>query len=219
MPFAYPRPQLERAQWLSLDGRWRFRFDRERRFRHPAEIPDWPLQIEVPYPPESPASGIGERGFNPAVWYQRDFEIEAFRAGDALRLESGWSGLEENGPFWSGVWSTGDRSRIVLRIDGAPAESLLMTGNYHAPNRETRVTVNGHDLGWHALDREGPLALPPAARARELVIELEHAAPNSPGASDGRLLAFFLRQASVRQPAAPPVKQPAQEPPPVKTQP
>lgn len=148
---------------------------------------------------------------------QRDFEIDAFRAGDALRLESGWSGLEENGPFWSGVWSTGDRSRIVLRIDGAPAESLLMTGNYHAPNRETRVTVNGHDLGWHALDREGPLALPPAARARELVIELEHAAPNSPGASDGRLLAFFLRQASVRQPVAPQAGQQAEQQ--VKTQP
>lgn len=138
---------------------------------------------------------------------QRDFEIDAFRAGDVLRLESGWSGLEQNGPFWSGVWSVGERSRIVIRIDGAPAESLFLTGNYHAPNRETRVTVNGHDLGWHALDREGPLALPPAARARELVIELEHAAPRSPGASDARLLAFFLRQASVRQPVAQPTEQ------------
>jgi beta-galactosidase/beta-glucuronidase len=74
--FAYPRPQLERAHWQSLDGPWRFRFDRERRFHHPDQIDDWPLTIEVPYPPESNASGLGERGFNPAVWYQREFEID-----------------------------------------------------------------------------------------------------------------------------------------------
>lgn len=77
MRFAYPRPQLERAHWLSLDGRWRFRFDSERRFRQPQEIPDWPLVIEVPYPPESEASGIDDRGFHPACWYQREFEIDA----------------------------------------------------------------------------------------------------------------------------------------------
>ncbi len=77
MRFAYPRPQLERAHWLSLDGPWRFRFDRERRFHHPSDVTDWPSRIEVPYPPESQASGIGERGFNPACWYERDFELHA----------------------------------------------------------------------------------------------------------------------------------------------
>jgi beta-galactosidase/beta-glucuronidase len=75
--FEYPRPQLERDHWLSLDGRWRFLFDRERRHRRPADITEWPLAIEVPFPPESVTSGIGERGFNPVCWYQRDFEIDA----------------------------------------------------------------------------------------------------------------------------------------------
>ena len=83
MPFAYPRPQLERAQWQSLDGSWRFLFDRDRRLRHPADITAWPLRIEVPYPPESQASGVGERGFNPVVWYQREFEADA-RGGRVL---------------------------------------------------------------------------------------------------------------------------------------
>jgi len=77
LTFAYPRPQLEREHWLSLDGPWRFRFDRERRFRHPAEVREWPSTIQVPFPPESNASGIGERCFNPACWYQRDVEISA----------------------------------------------------------------------------------------------------------------------------------------------
>ncbi|HEX2200373.1 MAG TPA: glycoside hydrolase family 2 TIM barrel-domain containing protein [Burkholderiales bacterium] len=72
---AYPRPQLERARWQSLDGAWRFLFDDARRFRRPWDIRDWPQQIRVPYPPESQASGIGDRGFHSICWYQRDFHV------------------------------------------------------------------------------------------------------------------------------------------------
>jgi beta-galactosidase/beta-glucuronidase len=87
LPFAYPRPQLERAHWLSLDGPWRFRFDRERRLHHPDDVDHWPLTIEVPFPPESLTSGIGDRGFHPAVWYQREFEIDV--AGGRVILHFG----------------------------------------------------------------------------------------------------------------------------------
>jgi hypothetical protein len=73
LDFAYPRPQLRRADWISLNGTWRFRYDDERRFSLPTEIHEWPLDIVVPYPPESVASGIGDRGFHRACWYQRDF--------------------------------------------------------------------------------------------------------------------------------------------------
>ena len=76
MTSAYPRPQLERAHWVSLDGPWKFQFDDERRFGHPVEIADWPMQIAVPFPPESQASGVGDRGFHSVCWYQREFSIE-----------------------------------------------------------------------------------------------------------------------------------------------
>ena len=33
------------------------------------------MQIVVPFPPESTASGIGDRGFHRACWYQRDFDM------------------------------------------------------------------------------------------------------------------------------------------------
>ncbi|MFN2645549.1 MAG: glycoside hydrolase family 2 protein [Burkholderiales bacterium] len=72
----YPRPQLERASWQSLDGRWRFLYDDEKRYRRPSDIKAWPLAIEVPYPPESRRSGIGDRGFHACCWYQRDFEMQ-----------------------------------------------------------------------------------------------------------------------------------------------
>ncbi|MFL6592699.1 MAG: sugar-binding domain-containing protein [Luteimonas sp.] len=74
---AYPRPQLQRAAWTSLDGEWRFRFDNEKAFGHPSEITEWPLRIRVPFPVESQASGIGDRGFHQACWYQREFDAIA----------------------------------------------------------------------------------------------------------------------------------------------
>jgi beta-galactosidase/beta-glucuronidase len=71
----YPRPQMQRPHWMSLDGSWRFRFDDAREFTHPRDIDDWPLRITVPFPVESQASGIGDRGFHTACWYEREFEI------------------------------------------------------------------------------------------------------------------------------------------------
>lgn len=130
---------------------------------------------------------------------QRTFQLEDMRAGQAISLASGWSKLEANGPGWNGAWSIGARSRLRIRLDGGAADALIVAGNYLAPNRETRIVVNGQDLGWHALDRAGLLALPAGARATTLDIELEHAAPTAPGPGDPRLLAFFLGEISVRQ--------------------
>ena len=75
LDFAYPRPQLRRSQWTSLNGVWRFRYDDEREFSLPSDITEWPMQIVVPFPPESNASGIGDRGFHRACWYERDFDL------------------------------------------------------------------------------------------------------------------------------------------------
>lgn len=72
---AYPRPQLQRADWTPLNGTWRFFFDDERAFMAPDEITEWPREIVVPFPPESEASGIGDRGFHSVCWYQRDVEL------------------------------------------------------------------------------------------------------------------------------------------------
>ncbi|MDB5779671.1 MAG: putative b-glycosidase, Glycoside Hydrolase Family 2 [Polaromonas sp.] len=76
MDLAYPRPQLQRDQWTTLNGSWRFCFDDDRAFITPQDITDWPLTIRVPFPPESNASGIGDRGFHNTCWYQRDFDLQ-----------------------------------------------------------------------------------------------------------------------------------------------
>jgi beta-galactosidase/beta-glucuronidase len=72
---AYPRPQLQRAHWTPLNGIWRFRYDDERRLAGPQDIDRWPLEITVPFPPESNASGIGDPGFHEVCWYERDFDL------------------------------------------------------------------------------------------------------------------------------------------------
>jgi beta-galactosidase/beta-glucuronidase len=74
---AYPRPQLRRAEWLNLNGPWRFAFDDELRHRTPSDVQAWPHTIEVPFAPETRRSGIGDTGFHRACWYERDFELRA----------------------------------------------------------------------------------------------------------------------------------------------
>src|SRR5687768_2898175 len=72
----YPRPQFQRVRqpWTSLNGSWKFCFDDERRYRQPSEVTKWPQTIEVPFAPETEKSGIGDTGFHPCCWYQREFE-------------------------------------------------------------------------------------------------------------------------------------------------
>lgn len=70
----YPRPQLVRASWADLSGPWRFAVDPDDRgvaegwAQDPAEITG---EIIVPFPPESPASGIGDTAFHRVFWYRR----------------------------------------------------------------------------------------------------------------------------------------------------
>jgi beta-galactosidase/beta-glucuronidase len=73
--FEYPRPQLVRDNWTNLNGKWRFRYDDEMRCKLPRDIHDWTHEINVPFAPETRASGIGDTGFHRACWYERDFTV------------------------------------------------------------------------------------------------------------------------------------------------
>jgi beta-galactosidase/beta-glucuronidase len=72
----YPRPGLVRRSWLSLDGTWELAYDDAdeglaERWWDPGSAHAFDERIEVPFPPESPASGIGRREIHPVVWYRR----------------------------------------------------------------------------------------------------------------------------------------------------
>src|SRR3954469_23853945 len=84
----YPRPQLERADWTCLDGRWEFALDPNGCWTEPSEVP-WDRTIQVPFSPETPASGIHDTGFYCACWYRRAFDGLALRPGERLLLHFG----------------------------------------------------------------------------------------------------------------------------------
>lgn len=72
----YPRPQLRRAHWQSLNGLWRFTYDDELRCRIPSDITHWAHKILVPFAPESRKSGVHDLSFHRACWYEREFDVE-----------------------------------------------------------------------------------------------------------------------------------------------
>jgi beta-galactosidase/beta-glucuronidase len=92
-----PRPQLRRDHWRSLDGTWSFAHDdadeglAQGWYRDATALR---RVIQVPFPPESPASGIGDTAFHPVVWYSR-----TVTAGDLTAAGLG-----------------GDRDRLILHF-------------------------------------------------------------------------------------------------------
>ena len=81
----YPRPQLQRDTWISLNGSWDFAFDPDAAWTSPGSV-DWNKTIIVPFSPETAASGINETGFYRAVWYRRKFELPNLEVGQHLLL-------------------------------------------------------------------------------------------------------------------------------------
>src|SRR4051794_28146848 len=84
----HPRPQLERDEWTSLNGTWDFAFDAEARWTIPRHV-TWETTIEVPFTPETPASGIGNTGFYRACWYRRQLAMTPPENGKRLLLHFG----------------------------------------------------------------------------------------------------------------------------------
>ncbi|MFC7549557.1 glycoside hydrolase family 2 protein [Plantactinospora sp. GCM10030261] len=66
----YPRPRLVRRGWADLCGLWDFGYGVDDDRATPVGV-DFDKRIVVPFPPESPVSGIGQTGFAPVVWYRR----------------------------------------------------------------------------------------------------------------------------------------------------
>ncbi len=138
MEFAYPRPQLQRANWTSLNGPWRFRYDDERAFSHPGQLDRWPQEITVPFAPESRASGIADQGFHACCWYQRDFAcapgddrvILRFGAVDYVArvwVNGRLAVTHEGGhtPFWADITSLLDPSGtqvVTVQVDDDPQD-------------------------------------------------------------------------------------------------
>lgn len=140
----HPRPQLVRAEWTDLSGPWGFAFDDDDRgqaehWERDGAAGGFGATIQVPFPFESPASGIGDTGFHPVVWYRRVLERDELPAGERLLLHFGavdfrcavWvdgrlAGRHEGGstPFSFDITDLvdGERVTVVVRAEDDPAD-------------------------------------------------------------------------------------------------
>src|SRR5215217_2610516 len=84
----HPRPQLQRAHWESLDGRWDFALDPEGDWSLPGEV-TWDRSIVVPFAPETLLSGVAAEGFFRSCWYRRTVEIFPAQGGERIFLMFG----------------------------------------------------------------------------------------------------------------------------------
>jgi beta-galactosidase/beta-glucuronidase len=135
----YPRPQLQRAHWTSLNGVWELALDPDGRWHTPGQI-RWNAEILVPYAPETPWSGIGDTGFYRRCWYRRTFEAPRLHHGERLLLHFGavdWAATvwvngslavcHEGGytPFTADITeyiAHEGEQYIVVRVDDDPAD-------------------------------------------------------------------------------------------------
>lgn len=93
----YLRPQLMREHHFDLSGEWEFNFDDEDQGLTAGwHLGDKPLsrKIQVPFPPESKLSGIGDTSYHRVFWYRRvisaaEIAEAGFSSGNRLIIHFG----------------------------------------------------------------------------------------------------------------------------------
>jgi hypothetical protein len=101
----YPRPLLCRPGWQSLDGAWEFGYDdadtgeRDGWFA-PGAAAGFDRTITVPFPPEAPASGVGETAPHRVVWYRRGIPHEVLAAAPGTRTHVHFGAVDHRARVW-----------------------------------------------------------------------------------------------------------------------
>ena len=83
----YPRPQLRRSHWISLNGQWDFSLDPAGTLALPEVI--WDRGITVPFSPETIRSAVHDTSFYKACWYRRHVPVPQLENGERLLLHFG----------------------------------------------------------------------------------------------------------------------------------
>jgi hypothetical protein len=163
---AYPRPQLFRPAWHDLNGTWQFAFDdgnegiREKWYavhtnedqvpgRSASVVSLSTRDITVPFPPESPMSGIAEPGHE-INWYFRDLSATdradaGFAAGESAttsqRLLLHFGAVD----YEAQVWADGE---LVAHHEGGghtPFTADITEQARRAGGESVRIVVRAAD--------------------------------------------------------------------------
>lgn len=137
----YPRPQLRRESWYSLNGQWDFALDAPGLLRFPEQV-EWRDVIRVPFSPETAASSVGNTGFYRSCWYRRRFIAPEIAPGERLILH--FCAVDYSAHVWvNGV--------LVGRHQGGYTPFSFEITGLLGDSRECELVVRAeddpHDLG------------------------------------------------------------------------
>jgi beta-galactosidase/beta-glucuronidase len=208
---AYPRPQLVRTGWFDLSGTWGFAFDDDDRGLEHGWRDDpgaFTSAIVVPFPPESPASGIGDTGFHRVLWYRRTVtadEVAASGHTDDRRLLIHFGAVDYRADVWVAgahvashegghtpfsaevAYSAGD-FEIVVRVEDDPADLAQPRGKQDWEEKPHVVWYDRTSGIWQPVWLESVprqhvtrLSWRPSVADAEVAMGLELASPPQPG--------------------------------------
>lgn len=134
----YPRPQLERKEWMNLNGEWNFKFDKD----NIGEKEKWytkanfDKKIIVPFTYETKASGIGEDIICPNIWYQKKIKIPIEYKGKEIVLHF------QAADYITKLWVNG---RFVGERKGGQIALSFKITEYLEENNELNIVVKNED--------------------------------------------------------------------------
>jgi beta-galactosidase/beta-glucuronidase len=156
----YPRPQLVRQEWKSLNGLWEFAFDDADKGR----TEGWssgkrlPEKILVPFTFEAALSGIGKgQEIHDRVWYRRTFDVPTAWKGKQVLMHFGaldwestvWVNGQEMGTHRGGYTPFSFDITKALKADG-PQEVVVAV--YDPPDpKKGAYQPKGKQLGSHGI--------------------------------------------------------------------
>ncbi|MGN6501778.1 MAG: glycoside hydrolase family 2 protein [Pseudolysinimonas sp.] len=208
---SYPRPQLVRPHWAELSGAWEFEYDdadegRAAGWGHRAT--PFSRTITVPFPPESPASGIGDTAPHRVQWYRRtvtaddlaaaghadgrrlivhfgavDYRADVWAAGEHVAFHEGG-----HTPFSAEIDNPGSGFELVVRAEDDPHDISQPRGKQDWEEHPHAVWYDRTSGIWQPVWLESVPAqhiarlawLPDAAAAR-VTLTLELAVPPAEG--------------------------------------
>jgi beta-galactosidase/beta-glucuronidase len=147
----YPRPQLRRAQWTDLSGPWGFAHDdadegRDAGWHH--DPTPFDRTVTVPFPPESPASGIHDTAHHPVVWYRRTLPPAA-DAYSGRRALLHFGAVDYRASVWVDGTHVGDHEGGMTPFTFDVTAALKAGADAHT------IVVRAEDLGWDAAQPRG----------------------------------------------------------------
>lgn len=149
----YPRPQLKRSQWQSLNGTWQFAAAEEGEEPPVGAGRELGEEILVPYPVESQLSGVERH--EERMWYKRQFAVpDDWKVGSGKRLQLHFDAVD-----WEAVvYVNGEK--VTAHKGGYDRFSVDVTDALK-PGAQQELVVGVHDP---TDDPDGPN--PPVGKQR-----------------------------------------------------